>query len=94
MRFWFEPDGSLQSVELILEENKGKENWCIINSIYNIDHIENADAHIDAVYEEVYAAMNCTDPNCTDVTHYHYGIACTVEGCENPAHGHGGHDHH
>ena len=94
VRFWFESDGSLQSVELILEENEGKENWYIINSIYNIDHIENADAHIDAVYEDVCVALNCTDPNCTDVTHGHYGIACTVEHCDDPAHGHGGHDHH
>lgn len=94
VRFWFESDGSLQSVELILEENEGKENWYIINSIYNIDHIENADAHVDAVYEDVCVALNCTDPNCTDVTHGHYGIACTVEHCDDPAHGHGGHDHH
>lgn len=90
----FEPDGRLKSVELILQENQGEQNWYMINAIYNVDYLENPDAQIDAVYEEVYAAMNCTDPNCTDVTHYHYGIACTVEGCENPAHGHGGHDHH
>ena len=30
----------------------------------------------------------CTDPDCTDTTHDHSGIACTVEHCTNPAHGH------
>ena len=35
----------------------------------------------------------CNDPECTDTTHDHYGIACTVEHCTNPAHGHGD-EHH
>lgn len=94
VEFSFEHDGRFSGAYLCLEENDGEQRWSIIDSIYNIDYIENVDAQIDAVYEDVRTALNCTDPNCTDVTHNHYGIACTVEHCDNPAHGHGGHDHH
>lgn len=94
VEFSFEPDGSFSGAYLCLEENKGEQDWCVIDSIYNIDYIESVDEQIDDAYQEACSALNCTDPNCTDVTHNHYGIACTVEHCDNPAHGHGDHDHH
>lgn len=99
VRFWFESDGSLQSVELILEENEGKENWYIINSIYNIDHIENVDAQINAAYEECLAAemekerLRCMDTSCQDASHDHSARDCTDSDCTIPEHHHD-HDHH
>lgn len=41
--------------------------------------------------------ISCDDPDCTDPSHDHYGIACTVEGCTHPDHQHDDHhedDHH
>ena len=102
VRFWFESDGSLQSVELILEENKGKENWSFINSIYSIDHTENADAQIDTAYKECQAVLNgggaalgvtCMVEGCTDPSHDHSARDCTDSDCTIPDHHHD-HSHH
>ena len=49
-----------------------------------------------------YSCMGCTDPNCTDPTHYHHCVAgCTDPAhyhdcpmnCQNPAHPHWGSHH-
>ena len=50
---------------------------------------------LDMIAAERFAELiHCDDPDCTDTTHDHYGIACTVEHCTNPAHGHGDDHHH
>lgn len=48
----------------------------------------------DATHD--HSARDCVDPNCNIQSHHHnnYDIACTVEHCDDPAHGHGDHDHH
>lgn len=49
---------------------------------------------LDAMAAERFVMpISCTDPECTDTSHDHYGIACTVEGCTNPDHHHDD-DHH
>lgn len=57
---------------------------------------EGAAERIDTCYQQacqhIDEVRNCTDPNCTDPTHDHYGISCTVEHCTDPNHGHGHHD--
>jgi len=50
---------------------------------------------ISQCYEEALLQVHgiCNDPECTNTDHDHYGIACTVEHCTNPAHGHGDQHH-
>ena len=47
-------------------------------------------------YTHDHSARDCVDPNCNIQSHQHnnYDIACTVEHCDDPSHGHGGHDHY
>lgn len=97
--FTFDDRGALVSIKLTLDEDDIRYKFV---SVYIVDNTVDASAEINAAYAECLAVLGgedaierviCNDPDCIDTTHDHYGIACTVEHCTNPAHGHGD-EHH
>ena len=97
--FTFDDRGAPVSIKLTLDEDDIRYKFV---SVYIVDNTVDASAEINAAYAECLAVLGgedaierviCNDPDCIDTTHDHYGIACTVEHCTNPAHGHGD-EHH
>ena len=98
---WLWPNGDLQKIQLDSVFNLSGIQLGV-NTVITLYAGAPVDAKnmISQCYDEALLHVHgiCNDPDCTDTTHDHYGIACTVEHCTNPAHGHGdGHhsdEHH